>query len=153
MKNNQKFTTRYRIINNPFTQLFLNRVLQIFMSLSKPNASTPSNTRIVSKFVNLTNMPMDGISFQVCYTPLPSDVNALNSSLITTTFCFGRDCYLYCLQHTPSLPSSYPFFPSPSPFPLHLFPSPPVNNPSGGCPEIFKAGDAVCEQCVHTGQL
>lgn len=48
------------------------------MSLSKPNASTPSNTRIISKFVNLTNMPMDGISFQVRYSE--------HSTMATITF-------------------------------------------------------------------
>lgn len=35
------------------------------MELSKLNPSNPSSTKIFSKFVNLTNVPMDGISFQV----------------------------------------------------------------------------------------
>lgn len=35
------------------------------MELSKPNPANPSSTRIVSKFVNNTDSPMEGISFQV----------------------------------------------------------------------------------------
>eukprot|EP00596_Hydrurales_sp_CCMP1899_P005318 CAMPEP_0119038794 /NCGR_PEP_ID=MMETSP1177-20130426/7916_1 /TAXON_ID=2985 /ORGANISM="Ochromonas sp, Strain CCMP1899" /LENGTH=746 /DNA_ID=CAMNT_0007001825 /DNA_START=515 /DNA_END=2755 /DNA_ORIENTATION=- len=38
--------------------------LQIFMELSKTDPSNPSSTKIFSKFVNLTNIPMDSISFQ-----------------------------------------------------------------------------------------
>jgi AP-1 complex subunit gamma-1 len=53
------------------------------MELSKPNSSNPSNTKIISKFVNLTNIPMEGISFQAAVPKyLKLEMFPANSSVI-----------------------------------------------------------------------
>ena len=46
------------------------------MELSKPNPANPSSTRILSKFVNNTDSPMEGISFQV--STLKADIVELS---------------------------------------------------------------------------
>mmetsp|Transcript_6780 Transcript_6780/g.6894 ORF Transcript_6780/g.6894 Transcript_6780/m.6894 type:complete len:864 (-) Transcript_6780:26-2617(-) len=57
--------------------------LQIIMELSKPNSSDQSNTKIISKFVNLTNIPMEGISFQAAVPKyLKLEIFPANSSVI-----------------------------------------------------------------------
>ena len=56
------------------------------MVLSKPDPSNPSSTRILSKFVNLTNSPMDAISFQVRWDNriLILDKNSNNNCHLST---------------------------------------------------------------------
>jgi hypothetical protein len=76
------------------------------MDLSKPNPSDPSSTRIVSKFVNQTNAPMDAISFQVRQRERESEREREREREIA---CHAKHCHtLSCtVMHYPVM--HYPF--------------------------------------------